>query len=163
MKKYLWILSALVLFAGHSCQETIDIEKENTAVLEKFNQWVYAIQDEDAEMLETLLCDDPDMIFFGTDALERWIGKEEFIAAQEAFFEVSSESKIEIYNTTNKLSTSGNVAWTSCMLNWDIVSGDQAMHLEGIRMTSVLEKRDGTWVIVQGHGSVPVSGQMIEY
>ncbi len=61
------------------------------------------------------------------------------------------------------LSESGTVAWTSCMMNWDIISGDEPMQLEGLRLTAVFEKRENNWVAVQGHGSVPVSGQMIEY
>ncbi len=145
------------------CKPSLDIEKEKTAVLERFNQWVYALQDEDSEMLENVMCDDPDMVFIGTDAPERWIGKDAFINAQKEFFEATSESKIEINNTSVKLSESGTVAWISCTMNWDILSGDQPIHLEGLRMTAVLEKRDNNWIVVQGHGSVPVSGQMIEY
>jgi hypothetical protein len=163
MKKYLYLLFALVLFTGQSCKETVDFEKEKTSALDSFNQFIIALQDENAAILDDLLCDDPDMIFFGTDAQERWIGKDEFIAAQQAFFDATSDSKLEIYKSTIKLNKTGDVAWTSCMVNWDIISGDQSMRLEGLRMTCVLENRDGTWVVVQGHGSVPVSGQMIEY
>jgi ketosteroid isomerase-like protein len=68
-----------------------------------------------------------------------------------------------MYNRTIKVSGSGTVAWTSCMMKWDIMAGDQPMHLEGLRFTIVFEKRDNNWVVVQGHGSVPVSGQVVEY
>ncbi|NQU81636.1 MAG: nuclear transport factor 2 family protein [Bacteroidetes bacterium] len=162
MKKlFLFLVCFGILLIG--CKTTVNLDKEKTVVSERFQQWINAFGDEDAAMLENLLCDDPDMIFFGSDASERWIGKDEFIAAQKEFFEVTSESKIEAYNTTIKLSRSGTVAWTSLMMNWDILSGDQPMHLEGIRMTCVFEKRDNNWVVVQVHGSAPVSGQMVEY
>jgi uncharacterized protein (TIGR02246 family) len=162
MKK-VFLIPACFAMLLISCKTTVDIEKEKTAVSEKLNEWINALQDEDADMLEDLMCDDPDMVSFGTDAQERWIGKDDFIAAQKKFFEATSESKIEIYNTTIKLSESGMAAWTSCMMNWDIISGDQPMHLEGLRLTAVFEKRNNNWEIVQVHGSVPVSGQMIEY
>jgi len=32
-----------------------------------------------------------------------------------------------------------------------------------MRVTGVLEKRDGNWVFVQFHISAPISGQVFEY
>ena len=142
---------------------TVDIEKEKAAVLAILDQWFRAIDVKDAEMLEESICDDAEMVFFGTDSQERWIGRDDFMAAQKEFFKATSDSRMEIYNKTVQLSLSGTVAWTSCMMNWDILSGDQPVHLEGLRLTCTFEKRDGRWVIVQGHGSVPVSSQMIAY
>jgi len=146
-----------------SCQTAVDLESEKALVSESLNQWISAHQNENVDMIETILCDDPDMIIFGTDAQERMMGKDEFIAAQKKFFEETSESKIEIYKTTIKLCKSGNVAWTSCLLNWDILSGGQPLHMEGLRLTSVFEKRNNKWLVVQGHVSVPVSGQAVAY
>jgi hypothetical protein len=59
-----------------------DKQQEEAAVLERFEQWVYTFQNEDVDYLEDVLSEDPDMVIFGTDAQERWIGKNEFIAAQ---------------------------------------------------------------------------------
>jgi ketosteroid isomerase-like protein len=122
-----------------------------------------AIEKEDLELLENILCDDADLIFFGTDANERWVGKKALIAAHKVFFRAKSDSKMEIYNKTIHISLSGTVAWTSCMMNWAIKSGDQPLNLEGLRLTMVFEKRDNKWVAVQTHGSLPPSGQSIEY
>jgi len=33
MKKYIWVLFAIIILAGTSCQETIDIEKEKNAII----------------------------------------------------------------------------------------------------------------------------------
>jgi ketosteroid isomerase-like protein len=140
-----------------------DFEKERAAVSERIDQWFRAIDLKDAEMLEEVICDDPGMLFFGTDVQERWIGRDDFIAAQKDFFIATSNSRIDIYNKTIQISNSGTVAWTSCMMDWDIMAGEQPIHLEGLRLTSVFEKREGKWVLVQGHGSQPVSGQMVAY
>jgi uncharacterized protein (TIGR02246 family) len=149
--------------AGNGQTTAADIEKEKAAVSTKLDQWFRAIDVKDAEMLEETICDDAEVVFFGTDAQERWIGRDDFMAAQKEFFKATSDSRMEIYNKTVQLSQSGAVAWASCMMNWDILSGDQPIHLEGLRLTCTFEKRDGRWVIVQGHASVPVSGQMIAY
>jgi uncharacterized protein (TIGR02246 family) len=140
-----------------------DIEKIKAIVSERIDQWFRAIEVKDAEMLRDVICDDPEMVFFGTDAQERWIGRDEFIAAQEEFFNATSESRMQIYNKTIQISKSGTVAWTSCMMDWDILAGEQPMHLEGLRGTFIFEKREENWMIVQGHGSQPVSGQMVAY
>jgi ketosteroid isomerase-like protein len=42
-------------------------------------------------------------------------------------------------------------------------SGAEAVSLEGMRVTSVLEKRQGKWLIVHFHYSMPVAGQAIKY
>ena len=51
-------------------------------------------------------------------------------------------------------SRSGDVAWYSATLD-DVVEFDgKRGGAEDIRWTGVLEKRDGTWVIVQMHASL---------
>ncbi len=149
--------------AGNVQTITTDIEKETAAVSERLNQWIRALENKDAEMLKDVICDDSGMVFFGTDLQERWVGRDEFITAQKEFFKATSDSRLEVYNKTIQISKSGTVAWTSCMMNWDIMAGEQPMHLEGLRGTFVFEKREGNWMIVQGHGSQPVSGQMVAY
>jgi uncharacterized protein (TIGR02246 family) len=140
-----------------------DTEKEKAAVSERLNQWISAIENKDAEMLRDVICDDSELVFFGTDIQERWVGRDEFITAQKEFFKATSDSRLEVYNKTIQISKSGTVAWTSCMMDWNIMAGEQPLHLEGLRGTFIFEKREGNWVIVQGHGSQPVSGQMISY
>jgi predicted ester cyclase/ketosteroid isomerase-like protein len=149
--------------AGNEQTATIDIEKEKAAVSGRFDQLLRAIEKEDVELLEKILCGDADLIFFGTDANERWVGKKALIAAHKEFFRATSDSSMEIYNKTIHISLSGTVAWTSCMMNWDITSGGQSLNLKGLRLTMVFEKRDDEWFAVQTHGSIPPSGQSIEY
>jgi hypothetical protein len=48
-------------------------------------------------------------------------------------------------------------------MDWDVIADGQPLKLEGVRITSVFEKRKGNWVFVQAHLSVPVSGQAFEY
>jgi ketosteroid isomerase-like protein len=143
--------------------EVADIKKEKAAVSYILDQFFDSYRDEKTEIFENILDDDPELLFFGTDTQERWIGKDVFMAAQKEFFKATSDAKIEIYNKTVQIAKSGNVAWTSCMTNLDIMSDGKPMRLEGLRLTSTFEKRDGKWVLVQGHASQPISGQMIAY
>jgi len=61
------------------------------------------------------------------------------------------------------MSSHGGVAWFSTVLDMGVSVGSEVASLRGLRTTGVLEKRDGNWVIVQLHTSVPVAGQQIEY
>jgi len=49
------------------------------------------------------------------------------------------------------------------VIDWTTRSGDEAVSVPGIRITTVLEKRQGVWLIVHFHYSVPVAGQAIKY
>ena len=117
----------------------------------------------DVEMFSQVMSKDTDLVSFGTDDVERWQGwgaLEESIKEQFASFSVLS---IERKNKTIKYSQTGDTAWFSEVVDWEILSGGQKALLEGIRFTGILENRSGTWVIVQFHSSVGVAGQVIEY
>ena len=117
----------------------------------------------DVEMFSQVISKDTDLVSFGTDDVERWQGwgaLEESITEQFASFSVLS---IERKNKTIKYSQTGDTAWFSEVVDWEVLSGGQTALLEGIRFTGVLENRSGTWVIVQFHSSVGVAGQVIEY
>jgi hypothetical protein len=73
------LLSGFLAVLLFGCKPSVDIENEKNVVEETFNKWIIAFQDEDAETLAGIMCDDPDMIFFGTDAQERWVGKDAFL------------------------------------------------------------------------------------
>ena len=117
----------------------------------------------DVDMFSQVMSKDTDLVSFGTDDVERWQGwgaLEESITEQFASFSVLS---IERKNKTIKYSQTGDTAWFSEVVDWEVLTGDQKALLEGIRFTGVLENRFGTWVIVQFHSSVGVAGQVIEY
>jgi hypothetical protein len=117
----------------------------------------------DVEMFSQVMSKDTDLVSFGTDDVERWQGwgaLEESIKEQFASFNVLG---IKRKNKNIKYSQTGDTAWFSEVVDWEILSGGQKALLEGIRFTGVLENRSGTWVIVQFHSSVGVAGQVIEY
>ena len=117
----------------------------------------------DVEMFSQVISKDTDLVSFGTDDVERWQGwgaLEESITEQFASFSVLS---IERKNKTIKYSQTGDTAWFSEVVDWEVLTGGQKALLEGIRFTGVLENRSNTWVIVQFHSSVGVAGQVIEY
>lgn len=63
--------------------------------------------------------------------------------------------RYEIRDLKIDFSHSGNVAWYFCMLDDINEWKGKPANWENTRWTGVLEKRDGTWVIVQMHFSFP--------
>jgi len=70
---------------------------------------------------------------------------------------------MDIHDQVIKISSAGDAAWFSQVIDWSIEAGGQPIKLEGARATGVLEKRDGKWLLVQMHFSVGVAGQAAEY
>jgi hypothetical protein len=61
--------------------------------------------------------------------------------------------KCEIWDLRLDVSRSGDVAWWSCLLNDLGEWNGKATGWKDTRWTGVMEKRDGTWLIVQMHFS----------
>ncbi|MDZ7265311.1 MAG: nuclear transport factor 2 family protein, partial [candidate division KSB1 bacterium] len=72
-------------------------------------------------------------------------------------------AKVTIKDQVIKVNQYGNTTWFSEIAEWDLVAQGQAVNLQGLRFTVVLEKRNGNWVVVQFHSSIPVSGQAAAY
>jgi ketosteroid isomerase-like protein len=102
-------------------------------------------------------------VSLGTDAAERWVGYESFENSMKKQFESTEEGKGTSRERVITVHKSGEVAWWSELWDWKGKAQGQPFALEGTRLTGVLEKRNGNWVIVQLHASVPVSGQAVKY
>lgn len=158
----LWVLVALAApsaHAGHHESETRSKHNLKNAV----DQLMGAFEKESVEMFDAVMAKDSDMVSFGTDASERWVGFDEVrssFAKQVGAFEVE---RIDTKSQVIKASSSGEVAWFSQVVDWHISSDGNSQTISGIRVTGVLEKRGTEWKIVQFHTSAPVQGQVVEY
>lgn len=99
------------------------------------------------------------MIHIGTDVGEIWKGRESLMSATEEQFQKLEYYKATIRDLTINLSRSGEYAWYYHLLDARIKSGGDEEIWQGARFTGVLEKRDGDWMLVQTHVSLPESIQ----
>jgi ketosteroid isomerase-like protein len=120
-------------------------------------------EDEDMQAFADLVAHDDDMVVIGTDDAEYVIGYDSFHDARERQYASYENVEFNIYDQSIKLSESGEVAWFAETFDLFLIAQGEPVSLEGIRLTGVLEKRDGAWKIVQLHTSVPVPGQAAEY
>ncbi len=162
--KYIFIFFSLIFFlSGCTQRQEVNIEAEMLKVKEVVDKFALMMETENLKMFESIISKDEDMVNYGTDAAERWVGFTAFKDAIQKHFDGFENSKLTVSNQTIKVHSSGEVAWFTEIVDWNLVAGGTPLNLEGIRITGVLEKRNDKWVIVQFHGSVPVQGQVAEY
>ena len=165
MNKLFLILIAAACLAIYGCTPAVDIEAEKAQVQSVLDQWNQVFETENLELFSRVMAHDPDMVTFGTDAAERWVGWEALNESVQKQFESFENLGISVNDQVIKISELGNVAWFSEVMDWDLLhlAQDEPVSMKGARITGVLEKREGSWVVVQFHASVPVAGQSAEY
>lgn len=164
VKYFMIIVVSVALLLGCTAQvEQVDLNAEKAAVKETLVEMVQAMQTENLEAFSNLVAHDSDMVSFGTDEAERWVGWDALKSSLAKQFAAFDSSKISVSKQVIHVGPGGQVAWFSEIMNWKMQTNGQPVNLEGMRSTGVLEKRNGKWVFVQMHFSVPVSGQAAEY
>jgi ketosteroid isomerase-like protein len=141
---------------------SVDLVAEQAAATAVVDMWLQVWETKDMALFDRAFSHDPDMIIFGTDAAEYWVGYEMARKSIEYQLGVYEDTKGTLRNQVVKVHASGEVAWFTEMMDLSVTSGGERMDLT-IWFSGVLEKLAGTWTFVQFHASVPVAGQAIKY
>jgi hypothetical protein len=157
----LFLGATLLILSG--CHYTTDIKAERIEATSVVNQMIQALETKDMDLFSKITAHDADMVNFGTDAAERWVGWDALKKAVGEQFAAFAKIKLDVTDQTVQVAPFGHVAWFYEVVDWDLVSQGQPTHIKGSRITGVLEKRDTHWKIVQFHVSVPVSSQAAKY
>jgi len=130
--------------------------KTETEVMAVMNQVKEAFNKRDLDSIPVLFAPDPDVVFYGTGADEKGIGQAGIKAEWGRAFAQSDEATIQF--GWYSVSAAGSVAWVAsdCIIRAK-VSGQEISF--PIRFTTVLEQRNGRWLVVQSHASMPAAGQ----
>jgi len=131
-------------------------KRTQDAVMIVINQFFESFEKRDLNGNLALYAPDPDVVLIGTGIDEKCVGLAEIEAEMKRAFAQSDEHSI----TLNWYSVSGAdlVAWVAS--NGVVqakVSGQEISF--PIRLTFVLEQREGRWLIVHVHSSLPAAGQ----
>ena len=141
---------------------SVDLVAEQAAAKAVVDMWQQVWETKDMALFDRAFSHDPDMIIFGTDAAEYWVGYEMARKSIEYQLGVYEDTEGTVRNQVVKVHASGEVAWFTEMMDMSVTSGGEHMDLT-IWFSGVLEKRAGTWTLVQFHASVPVAGQAVAY
>lgn len=163
MKKHFSAVVAVVVLLVTGCAQRVDIQAEQTAAKKVVDEFQKAMETNDIKLMSRIMAHDTEMVNFGTDAAERWVGYDAFKKAVEEQFAAFENTKLSVKDQRIKVHRSGGAAWFSEVADWKMVVQGKPVSIQGTRITGVLEKRNGNWVIVQFHVSAPVAGQAAPY
>jgi uncharacterized protein (TIGR02246 family) len=136
-------------------EPAIDIDAEKAAVKAVLDRYIHAFQTRNREGVAEVYAHDEELVVFGSNPLDRRVGWKMTQAYIEKYFACVERIEIEIKDQRIKVHRSGEAAWFSEVLYWKEVEKDKTFVIDGLRITGVLERRDGRWVIVQLHASGP--------
>lgn len=139
-----------------------DAAFELEQVNELLKRYYIALSERDIELLSDVMAHDEDMVNFGTDSDERWTGWNELEEIYRKQFEAITKYEISRHEQVVKLNPSADTAWFSEILKARVEAMDDIYELS-LRISGVLEKRDGKWVIVHFHRSLPKEGFTVKY
>lgn len=106
--------------------------------------------------LRSAFAPDPDVIMYGTGADEKRVGLAEIEMQAQRDWSQSDASEVRF--GWMSISAAGDVAWAATDAEFAVSASGQAISLPA-RITFVLQKRSGSWQIVQSHFSLPAAGQ----
>lgn len=108
----------------------------------------------DIKRLLSCFAPDDDVVMYGTGADEKRIGLNAIRAQAERDW-AQTDAAAFIFSDP-AISGAGNIAWVYADMNFAVEAGGQKMSFPG-RFTGVFEKRNGKWLVVQAHFSLPAA------
>lgn len=154
-----FLLVAIIMLLASGCQqptkETVNVEKEKEAIRLVLQKYALANENQDIGMIGDIWCPSERIVSFGTESGEKLIGWEQIKAAVIKQFGIFSNTYIFADDQIIEVNETGNTAWFSEIINYNFIRDGKANSYEGLRYTGVLVKKDGKWLLVQTHMSVP--------
>jgi ketosteroid isomerase-like protein len=130
--------------------------KTEAEILAAMNEMAAAYASRSTRRLAAVIAPDPDVVMYGTGLDEKRLGRDGILTQAQRDWSQTDSASFRI--DWHAISAAGPVAWIAADIAFVLVAGGQSMELLG-RLTSVLEKRGDTWLIVQAHYSFPAAGQ----
>ena len=130
---------------------------DEAAVRALFDRWVQAVRDEDMEGIRA--DHDPDMLMFDVPPPFVSRGIEAYMATWRTFFRW--QAKPVMFEFRDVAITAGSdVAFATAIGRCGDTSSGQRVELE-FRLTVGFRKRDGRWIVVHEHHSIPATDAVV--
>ncbi|MGQ0601882.1 MAG: nuclear transport factor 2 family protein [Anaerolineales bacterium] len=126
------------------------------AVKAVLDDWADSYVKRDLKRLLGHVAPDPDVLMYGTNADEKRIGLAGIQTQAERDWSQTDSAEFVLHDPA--ISSAGSVAWASADATFKVEAGGQQMAFPA-RFTAVLENRDGKWLVVQAHFSLPAPSQ----
>ncbi len=152
--RYRFILLLVVAAASVTDAVAASPGTDSEAVKGVVNDWVRVWESKDMALLSRIMAHDPDIVLFGTDPEEHFVGWDSLRAYVGKLFPAMQDAKLTVKDQVIKVYQGSRVASFTELVSWDYAYNGKPVH-QDCRFSGVLEKRHGHWVFVQFHNSVP--------
>ena len=110
----------------------------------------------DADGVLAFYAPDPDTVVLGSGADESYVGPKQALTGLKRDFSQTRRVKVGLAKV--RISAAGKAAWLAASCRFEAYVAGCTVEMAG-RLTMVLEKRRGRWLIRQSHFSMPYAGQ----
>ena len=158
MKKsvlFLFFITLILFGCNGNKNKKIDIQKEKNAIKRVLEKYALANENQDMGMIEDIWYPSENIVSFGTESGEKMVGWAKIRNTVQNQFNTFSNTFISYHDQIIEVNETGNTAWFSELINYNFILDSVARSYEGLRYTGVLVKKNGKWLLVQTHMSVP--------
>jgi uncharacterized protein (TIGR02246 family) len=111
---------------------------------------------EDIDNFSSLFVHSADLVIF--DGSSTYNGWEAWKNRLISSFPSATDVKVSFRDHNIQINNQGDAAFLTATEDVDYVENGKLFSFNGMRVTWILVKMDGKWVIIHGHWSVPVKG-----
>lgn len=131
------------------------VDSEKAAVAKVIHDAICWALTKNRPLQESTMAHDEDLVIFWTNSGTTIFGWKQYVKLFDIWMDQRFKATLtEIRDLRINMSQSGHVAWFSATLDDENEWDGKPRGARDIRWTGVLEKREGTWVFVQMHGSL---------
>ena len=149
-----WSGAVIWLTAAATTERAAEPARDRAVVEQTIRDSIGWAMTKDRPLLERIIAHDPDLFMFNPDSKSTTIGWEAFARNFQFWMDPRFKATgFDVRELRTTFARSGEVAWFSAILD-DMAEWDgRPTGWKDTRWTGVLEKRGGSWVIVQMHFS----------
>jgi hypothetical protein len=154
MKKFIFTIFLLpIIFPG--CIKENKQPNNDYQVFNTIHKLFKAFETRDTVSHDTLWLKSPELIVFGLYEKAEYFGWDEVRKHLVTAAKTMQSAQFTIKCKETRISSSKTVAWFAVIADQEYQTAKGVFENKNIRYTGVLEKRGGSWVVVQFHGSLP--------
>ena len=143
-------------------REENKINQEIAGIKDTLDNFTTGWENSDAELILSTVAQQEDVVIYGTDLVERWIGYDEFVGPVLEQVQVLVDPVYTWGEGEPRINIQGDTGWANGDLKIEFKMGGEAQEVT-MRSTFVLLKQASKWKIVQAHFSIGVEEAVVEY
>ena len=134
---------------------SFSIDQKTAPIMQVLDILIQSQEAGNLEAFSNCFAQDENTVNIGTDLDEIWYGWSSFYEWMGTAINNKPDYTVASKDTRIQIGKSNDVAWYSQLLDTCFETKGEPFRIEGFRHTGVMEKRDGRWLIVQSHISIP--------